>query len=126
MCNVNFGKMEVKIVRIKTAGCDIYPHGSYHKVLDLKDGVYPTLNESDRIPEEWCEEGSLAEFIMKGIPIFGVGTARDKGIFGLIGYNLNEFRRFGYNSDGSKTWFFISEEYESFEQYMKDNNLSFE
>lgn len=118
-------------VLIKTAGCDIYPHNTIHKVLPLKNGVYPTLNENDRINANWCKEISQDDvdhfnftkdddnFDHAGkYSIFG-----DKTIHG--GCSLNKFRRLGYDNI-DKTGYFTPEEYKDYEVYLKLNKLSYD
>lgn len=125
------------VVRIKTAGCDLYPHGTLHEVLPVKDGIYPTLNGRDRIDADWCEKHNEdfidpectgqddqgfyhAKFWETAIPV----KIKDGNYDDCI--NINPFRRLGYNQDNSKTGYFTDDEYTAFEAYIHANNLKFE
>lgn len=114
----------MKTVRIKTEGCDIYPHNTIHKVLDIKDGVYPTSNERDRIPEEWCEEMVQDRFIK----LKGFEYNDEKGHFYSPqfqqSYTWNEFRRLGYYKDGTRTNKYEPDQYQQFEDYTRENKLN--
>ncbi len=114
----------MKLVRIKTEGSDIYPHNSVHKVLDVKAGVYPTLNESDRIPETWCEEIVQNRYLK----LKGFDYNDEKGIFYSPqfqqNYTWNEFRRLGYYKDGTRTNKFEPDQYQKFEDYSRETKLN--
>jgi hypothetical protein len=113
-------------VRIKTEGCAIYPHNTIHEVLNIKEGVYPTLNNRDRIPEEWCEEineplSMLHPKDNKGREHFYLGSQ-----FGIeMNLSWNDFRNLGYNSGTlDKTGYFTELEYFDFEEYSRRQNLN--
>lgn len=116
----------MKTVRIKTEGCAIYPHNTIHQVLELKDGVYPTLDKRDRIPSAWCEEVSVNHDNSDGyyeddsfIEHFNLTAMfTDKDL------SWNKFRTLGYNANTTdKTGYFTEEDYSDFENYSKENNL---
>lgn len=106
-------------VRIKTAGCDIYPHQSVHKVqqLDIANGVYPILDGSDRINKDWCEEIDVLDYMLNHQKTFGNDS--------INGVDLNTFRRLGYNADGTRTGKFTDAEYSNYESYLKYYKLEF-
>ena len=108
---------EKKFVKIRTGGCDIYKHGHVYEVLEFKDGVYPTFNGRDRINAHWCKEISMEEAFDNQVPVFANATTN--------GISLNDFRRKGYYSDGSKTGAFEDSEYAEYEKYLSEHNLEF-
>lgn len=122
--------MSGKVVLISMAGCDLYPHGTLHKVLEVKQGVYPTLDERDRINSSWCTEVDKAHLIDWSI-IDADGFAHELAstLFGthtiLTGVSINGFRRRGYYQDNTRTGFFTQEEYREYECYMELNQLEY-
>lgn len=122
-------KKNPQTVLIVTAGCDIYPHGTLHKVLDLDKSVYPTFNESDRIDANWCQVIHIPNGEEMIIDNDGFEHLTINSIFGTDtfakGVSLNAFRRLGYNSDGSRTGKFTNDEYTRYENYIMIHKLEY-
>lgn len=50
--------MELTTIKIVNKGCDLYPLGSYHKVLGEKENVF-RVKPHDFVLKDWCEVAEM-------------------------------------------------------------------
>lgn len=116
----------MKKVKVKNAGCAIFPSGSIHNVKDFNDIVY-SAEIKDFLIKDWCAD--LPDDV--GVIEDEEGTiyAADTVLFGHEKYpkgiSLNKFFNEGYyHEDNPRTGAFSDAEYQKFEDYIVENSDS--